>query len=169
MQTLLHIRQARLAAAVAIAFAPVALDAQAKTPPSAFSGTWALDVSRSTGYGLPSGMSMTVRVDADHVTISEQVTSGGTAQPADHYAATVDSVTAADLETPDGTKLRRTIALRRDGPALVFTIVTEANGSSLEQIERWTVSPDGSVLTIASHMSAQGRSIDRQLVWGKST
>jgi hypothetical protein len=145
----LHVGTATVAAVV-LATAPLAARAQQQAPN--LSGTWELDVAKSS-FGMMPGPSKATLVIAhkepELKVTSTQTTPGGDRTATNSY--TTDGKAAKNVGAM-GNEVTST--LKWDGAVLTNASTTQVQGNDVSITERWTVAPDGRTLTINRTVAA---------------
>jgi hypothetical protein len=133
-----------------------------------FAGKWTLDPASVAGNPMmPSAMVLalvqddkTINIDSDATTtMGEQKTK---------QLLNLDGSPTKNTISAGGTDFEFTSVVAWDGPALVVTTKAEVQGQQLQQIDRWSLEPDGKTLTMARGLSIAGQSMDMKLVFKKS-
>ena len=152
-----------LAAAALVLGATTAASAQTKAPD--FSGQWEMNTAKSD-FGpvpAPTKASMTVEQSAAHLKFTQTV-----ATPAgDRTMAQDIPLTVADstYNGPDGQPL--TSSTKVDNGALVVNVKLNRQGADITQTARWTLSPDGKMLTLDQQMASPMGALAFKIVFDK--
>lgn len=141
----------RRAAAVAFLLAATTLFGQSRPD---FSGTWKLNKDKSDLGMFADRMPDDFAVRIDHkdpeIKISQPGMRGGTQES---KVTTDGKPSETTSQTPMGEVKSKAVA-KWDGAALVLDVEREMGGNTMSQTDRWTLSPDGKVLTIARKMTS---------------
>lgn len=135
---------------------------QAQTARSDFSGTWRLNATRSDYGPFPAPERRTDVIDHRNSTLKvtrTEVPSGGRERTAEWTCTTE----GAECTNVIGANEMKSV-VRWDGPVLVIDTKTTYNQQPAAIGDRWTLSPDGRVLTIARHASSPEGTADQVFV-----
>jgi hypothetical protein len=140
----------RRAAAVAAFLAATSLYGQSKPD---FSGTWKLNKAKSDLGMMADRVPEDFTVKIDHkepeIRIAQPGMRGGTQES----KVTTDGKPAeSTTQGPMGEVKSKAVA-KWDGAALTLDVNREMGGNTMSQSDRWTLSEDGKILTIARKMS----------------
>ncbi len=118
--------------------------AHAATHPD-LTGTWTLDAKRSEGMGVPQAMTLRVTKDAKLITFAKVATLP-TGEQRSLLMAKLDGSATRNTIGTRGLTVDLDLAASWDGPTFVVKTTANIGGQTLNQIDRWTVSPDGKTL-----------------------
>jgi hypothetical protein len=164
-----------LSAALAITLVALPVHAQAAAPTAApaavasaapsFAGTWEINAAKSDFGQFPAPSKLTMTVEQSPTALkSKQVMS----TPNGDFDTTLDL--ALDGKETTGTGFggmtTKNVA-KLDAGALVVNTKLQAQGAEMTQTSRWTLSPDGKMLTVAQSMTGPMGAINFTLVLDK--
>jgi len=118
--------------------------AHAATRPD-LTGTWTLDPKNSAGMGVPQAMTLRITKDAKLITFAKVATLPMGEQRSLTMAKLDGSATRNTIGT-QGLTVDFNLAASWDGPTLVVKTTANIGGQPLNQVDRWTLSPDGKTL-----------------------
>ena len=166
-----------LSAALAITLVAVQAHAQAATPAAAppaapaaaatpsFAGTWEINAAKSDfgQFPAPGKLTMTVEQSATALKSTQAMST-----PNGDVNTTLDL--ALDGKETTGTGFggmaTKNVA-KLDGGALVVNTKMQGQGGEMTQTSKWTLSPDGKVLTVAQSLTGPMGAINFTLVLDK--
>jgi hypothetical protein len=119
-----------------------------------FSGTWRLASDRPETGSLPEAPAAELRIDHHGVTL--RCVSGGA-----EWSFTTDGRESRSMA---GGKSLNTIA-KWEGPALLINTIVNGATRNYTQMDRWTVSQDGTTLTISREIVGRTRDVEATLVY----
>lgn len=130
-----------------------------------FSGEWTLDTAKSDFGPMPPPQSMTRKVDHSEPALSYTEVTVGSAQG--DQTRTMKYSTDGKETTNDmmGNPVKTTA--KWDGDTLVMNAKADFGGAEITLIDKWTLSPDGKVLTDALHIGAPQGEFDITYVLNK--
>ena len=123
------------------------LAAQARHPD--FSGTWTLDAMKSSAEGnlpVPSAATYVVRQVGDSIAVDE-TTSDGNGDVTAKKVWRVDGKSWTNYMTYQGTSMTLNSVLSWSDAVLNVRTTSDFQGTPVEQVESWSLSADGKVLT----------------------
>ena len=149
--------------ALAALLVAMSVSAATQAPPGQdFTGTWALNVPRSD-YGpfpAPERRTDTIEHRASTLKVTRrEVPSGGRERTAEWSCTTAG---AECTNVIGGNDMKSTV--RWDGPVLVVDTKTMYNQQPATISDRWTLSPDGRLLTISRHAASPEGTVDQVFV-----
>jgi hypothetical protein len=166
------VRSVALAAALlALGAAPAALRAQTTATPAAsvakapdLTGTWELDVAKSEFGMVPPPQKSTIVVEHKEPTLkvtTTSVTQAGERSTTSNY--TTDGKESKN-QNPNGSL---TSTMKWEGATLVHAGSLQVQGNDVKLAERWTVAPDGKVLTVERHIATMMGEMEMKMVYAK--
>lgn len=149
--------RAAVMAAIVASLPMIGLMAQASTHPS-FAGTWVLDVAKSDpGPMTPASASYTIVQRGDTLITDRESTQPGADTPTkSHLVVGVDGKAWKNMLPVAGESLEATSTVTWDKDAMVMHTSGTIQGTDVDQLDRWTLSPDGKTLLIHRSVSVGG-------------
>jgi len=149
---------------LALALAAMAAFGAAADKPN-FSGDWTADFTKSDTGPMPAPASMTRKVEHNDpaVTVTEVQTGGpqGDITLNSKYSTdgkeTINQMMGADSKS----------TAKWDGKALVIATNVDFQGTAVTFTDKWTLSDDGKVMTVARHIAAPQGEFDATYVMNK--
>lgn len=127
-----------------------------------FSGLWSLDEAKSEFGGAPQKEGMKYRIDQKGAKLKVVVTAQGE-DPSERLfnigGEDVNKSSHGDVHSKS----------RWEGRVLVFDLNGKYDEYDFKMVERWTLSPDGEVLTITREISSSGGDISQKYVLARSS
>jgi hypothetical protein len=148
--------------AIFVILALAALPALAKPD---FTGDWKLNTSKSTFGDVPSPDSMTIKIthaEPKLDTVSKQSGQMGEIEMKGSY--TTDGKECTN-EGPQGSPIKSTV--KWDGDKLAIEAKGQFGDMDFTMTQKWTLSDDGKILTVAQHFAMQMGEFDQTLVFEK--
>jgi hypothetical protein len=141
----------------AVALVILAMPLQAQSHPD-LSGTWVLDPAKTTVDGqipAPAAASYTITVHGDTMTVDQQTTTEvGPVAMKKIWAA--DGKAWSNVMTYAGNDLQLSSVLSWKENVLNVQTSTDVQGTPVQQVETWTPSSDGKMLTIVITTNVDG-------------
>jgi hypothetical protein len=138
------------------------VQAQAK---SDFSGTWKLNAAKSDFGPIPPPDSMTEKITHQDPVLKASVATTGGPQGDVNYDVNYTTDGKECVNSVAGNEFHST--LKWDGDDLVVDTKGSFNGNEFTSKDRWTLSADGKVLTVARHLSSAMGEADIKTVFEK--
>lgn len=156
---------ARLATvATALTLGAGAVAAQSKAPD--LSGTWEMDATRSDFGPSPKPAKMTLTITQTGATRMTIVTASRT-EMGDQSITSNYTIDGAPHQMPTRDNVAQTSTTRWDAGTFVVDAKMTQDTVSVGVRTRFTLSPDGKLLTINRHISAPGGEADLRIVFVK--
>ena len=160
-------RSTTLFAFLAIAFAGTQ-SVPAQAAHSDFSGTWVLEPSKSQAPMMPQSSELVVS-QSDKVLTIDRTAKMANGTQSGKLAYNIDGTASTNSATPPGgTPIEFKSTTSWDGHTLVITTTADFNGG-FKQVERWTLSEGGKVLTVNGDIAISGQTATAKMVYTKKS
>ena len=146
-------------ATLALTLGSLAMPLAAQSRPD-FTGKWTLDPKGSEGTMLPTAMTVVVTQDAKTLKVENTATMAMGEQKMESKSTltyNLDGSIAKNLLTTQGTSLELSSTGAWDGRTLVITTKADLPGGKLNQIDHWTMAPDGKSLKLTRDVAVAGQ------------
>jgi len=158
----------RRSVSLAFAFAIMASPLASQGAHPNFSGTWTLDPAASTaGPMTPPAMSAVVTQTDKTINVESDATTPVGEQKSTQ-TINLDGSPSKNTIDGGGQSIDLTTTATWEGETLVVTQKAQVQGQDLQQVDRWTLQPDGKTLKMARSLSIAGQSLDVNLVFKKA-
>lgn len=155
--------------ALSLALAPgVGSTSGAQSPQPHFSGSWSLDVEKSTqGPAVPSALKMDIKLNGSVLEVHRVATTpNGDSEASFKYKTDGTPSTNQVKQGPMQFDARSIVAWK--GELLAFDTKIVAGEQEVVQRETWALSPDGATLTIKRSMTVGGQEVEATLVLNRT-
>jgi len=126
-----------------------------------FSGLWSLDEAKSDFGGAPQKEGMKYRIDHKDPKLKVVITSQG-----EDPSERVFNIGGEDLNKSSHGDVHS--KSHWEGSVLVFDLKGKYDEYDYQTVEKWTLSPDGKILTITREVSSSGGDISQKYVFARS-
>ena len=158
----------RRSVSLAFAFAVMASPLASQGAHPNFAGKWTLDPANSTaGPMTPTAMSLAITQDDKTVNVESDATTSIGEQKASQVI-NLDGSPTKNTVTGGDQSIDLTSTAAWEGETLVVTTKAQVQGQDLQQVDRWTLEPDGKTLDMARSLNIAGQSLDVKLVFKKA-
>jgi hypothetical protein len=144
----------RFAAVSLLLAAPLAAQAH----PS-FVGTWEMDAAKSSGEAttpMPTAATYVITQRGDTIVVNETMTSASEGTITQKMTFGTDGKAWRNQMSYMGGAIDLSTTMSWDKGALLGQTATEVQGADVQKTDRWTLSADGKVLTIATQIAVMG-------------
>jgi len=157
-------------ATLALTLASFASPLAAQSRPD-FTGKWTLDTKASEGAMMPVAMTVVVTQDTKTLKVENASTMAMGEQKMEQKSTlnfTLDGSVAKNVVNTQGGSLELSSTGAWDGNTLVITTKADFPGGQLNQVEHWTMAPDGKSLTLKRDVSVAGQTMAVKMSFNKS-
>jgi len=150
-------RFATLALTLASLASPLAAQA-----PTDFTGKWTLDPKASEGPMMPVAMTVVVTQDARTLKVENSTTMAMGEQKMEQKSTLtykLDGSVAKNVLTAPGGSLELSSTGAWDGKTLVITTKADLPAGQLNQVDHWTMAPDGKSLKLTRDVAVAGQTM----------
>lgn len=148
-------------ATLALTLGSLAMPLAAQSRPD-FTGKWTLDTKASEGSMLPLAMTVVVTQDAKTLKVDNTSTVAVGQQKTESKSTLtyyLDGSVAKNLLTAQGMSLELLSTGAWDGKTLVITTKADLPAGKLNQIDHWTMAPDGKSLKLTRDVAVAGQAM----------
>jgi hypothetical protein len=131
-----------------------------------FSGKWALDPKSIENSMGPTSMTMTVKQDAKTIAV-ETAATGQMGEMKSAISFNVDGSESKNTVKGPAGDLELVSTGKWDGPAFVVTTKADLSGTTMTQVEKWTLGGDGKTLTVERTATMMGQTQSLKMLFNK--
>lgn len=146
--------------------APAALYGQTERPD--FSGKWIMDAAKSEqGPLTPQTMSYIIQQKGSQITADRTITTPSGESTA-HLVFEIDGKPWKNEWKQGAMSVVGLSTLSWENTTLIIKTLISADGQEVQQMDRWTLGPDGKTVTIQRSIEAGGQSLTAKVVMTKA-